>query len=146
MLRLYISKPDDVIMCNDEFFVSNTYKELVKNPDILKEVVDIEGVSLSGTEIISKFTGEKLHLNRLSTGCKTLLNVLKFPNRVFFIGECGSDILKKLFEIEGVSLYAPSIYLPMENVKNDIIVYVNSRKLNFSDTDSLYDWWCNYES
>jgi len=35
----------------------------------------------------------------LSTGCKTVLNVLRFPDRIFDCTECGGNALTLLFEL-----------------------------------------------
>lgn len=144
MLNLYITKPDDVILCNDEFFISKTYKKVMDDLNILQEISKLEGAEIKGSNLVSKFTGEILHLNSLSTGCKTLLNVLEFPDKVFFIGECGNEVLEKLYSLKNASLYASNIYLPLNNIENSIVVHADLEKIEFMDTDSLYDWWCKY--
>ena len=44
-------------------------------------------------------------LRNLSSGCKTLLNVMKNPQKIVNADECGQNVLDILFSMDGISLY-----------------------------------------
>ena len=39
-------------------------------------------------------------IHNLSSGCKTLLNIVKHPDKVVCVEECGSNVLKLIFAME----------------------------------------------
>ena len=44
--------------------------------------------------IASRFDGTKLNIDRLSTGCKTALNIMYNNDKVFDVSECGENALE----------------------------------------------------
>ena len=52
---------------------------------------------LSKYKIRSRFEDITLNTDQLSTGCKTVLNVLYFPDKVFCLKECGNNALEILY-------------------------------------------------
>ena len=87
MITIYKKKEDippnmEYIELNDVFFNQNT---VVKLEDQAKKIVkQIDETELIGKyQILSKFSGTILDVDRLSTGCKTVLNVMYFPEKVF---------------------------------------------------------------
>lgn len=44
-------------------------------------------------------------IRNLSSGCKTMLNVMKNPNKVVNADECGKNVLDILFSMEKISLF-----------------------------------------
>lgn len=49
---------------------------------------------ISKCKIYSRFGEIVLDIDRLSTGCKTVLNVLYFPDEIFCLKECGKNALE----------------------------------------------------
>ena len=81
---------------NDVFFNQNTVLRIDDKADAIVE--DIDGSKLLGKyKITSKFNGVTLDIDCLSTGCKTVLNVLYFPDKVFCMKECGDNALEVLY-------------------------------------------------
>lgn len=143
MIKIYVDKRDDFIISNDEYFISKGYRK-AKILDNISEIIRlIEKVDIVGNRIVSKFTGELLDFSHLSTSCKTYLNVLTNPDKVFFIGECGDDTVKKLFELKEACFYLPSCYLPVDAVENNIEVHRSNGVFSFKNTGDLYNWWIN---
>ena len=44
-------------------------------------------------------------LRNLSSGCKTLLNVMKNPDKIVNIEECGKNVLDLLFSLNNIHVY-----------------------------------------
>lgn len=44
-------------------------------------------------------------LRNLSSGCKTLLNVMKNPDKIVNIEECGQNVLELLFSLNNIHVY-----------------------------------------
>ena len=88
MITIYKRKQDipdnmEYIALNDVFFDQNTASKLDEQAKTIIKQID-------GAELISQYTirsifnGVTLDVDRLSSGCKTVLNVLYFPDNVFF--------------------------------------------------------------
>lgn len=96
-LNIYTLKEDipgnvDYVRGNDLFFDSYT----LKDDDITKTVLmDIDKAEYhSPTTFIGRDTGlGALNKNLLSTGCKTVLNVIYNPDKCFDVIECGQNAL-----------------------------------------------------
>ena len=107
MLKIFIKEDiENVININDVYFNKYTFGKLdyATSKSIIKE---IDGVELTQDfKIISKFTNGILDLTKLSTGCKTLLNVIylieynKYPQvKAINCTECGWNALEQIFEL-----------------------------------------------
>ena len=44
-------------------------------------------------------------IRNLSSGCKTLLNIIKHPDKVVCVEECGPNILKMIFKMDNIKIY-----------------------------------------
>ena len=104
---------------NDVFFNQNTVSKLDERAsDIIKRIDDSK--LIGKYKIESKFNGVTLDIDCLSTGCKTVLNVMYFPNMVFCMKECGDNALEILYKEEKGFVYSdyaviPSMNSPIEN-------------------------------
>ena len=60
-----------------------------------------------------------MNTDQLSTGCKTVLNVLYFPDKVFCLKECGNNALEILYSFDKGNVYSEYAMIPfdMECVK-----------------------------
>lgn len=100
MITIYKDKQDipknmEYVELNDVFFNQNTVLKLDDKANAIVERIDES--ELDGKyKIKSKFNGVTLDIDCLSTGCKTVLNVLYFPNKVFCLKECGDNALEVL--------------------------------------------------
>ena len=131
-------KKSDLISNNDIYFNSTTV-ELLDNraKDIIREIDNSE--MTNKYTIQSKFDGMSLNIDRLSTGCKTALNILYNPEKIFDIRECGDNALDVIYSLSIGNVYCdyPLISFDMDKVfannKDDII--------EFDDYDALKEWW-----
>ena len=44
-------------------------------------------------------------VRNLSSGCKTLLNIVKHPDKVVCVEECGPNVLKIIFAMNNIRIY-----------------------------------------
>ena len=110
MLSIYKNKKDipsekEYVELNDLYFNMNTASLL---DDRAKEIIEtIDGYELiSRYKIRSRFNGDVLNVDKLSSGCKTVLNVLYNPEKVFCLKECGENALDVLFGFEEGTVYS----------------------------------------
>lgn len=127
MITIYKDKKDiprnmEYVELNDIFFNKNTVSML---DDRAKEIVEqIDGAKLAGKyKIESKFNGVTLDVDCLSTGCKTVLNVL--------------------YSLEEGSVYSDYAIIPFDMDK--ITVDWEGKKKVIADYEELKEWWNDEE-
>lgn len=111
MLQIYAYKPNNLVEFNDIWFERNTYNRIctedVKGP-LHTAITRIEQVEFADNErIYSKITGEPISLSEISTGCKTILNIMCFPDKPFLIYECGENYIHEVYLLQNGLVYSP---------------------------------------
>ncbi len=145
MITIYKNKKDipkdmEYIELNDIFFNQNTVLKLDEKAKNIIEQVD--GAKLvSKYKIQSKFNGVTLDIDCLSTGCKTILNVLYFPNKIFCMKECGDNALEILYNLEYGLVYSDYAMIPFD-IK-EVKVFSNTEVKVINDYEDLKEWWEN---
>ena len=138
MIDIYTEKKEskDWIIQNDLYFNLNTgNEEMTQNEKELSQQVD--NAKLTSDKHIETKYGLGT-IRNLSSGCKTLLNIVKHPDKVICVEECGPNVLKIIFTMDNIKIYMsrPSL--------TDI---PDSAKLRFNDSDIVtgskgYNaWW-----
>lgn len=118
MITIYKDKKDmpknhEYVELNDVFFNQNTVLRLDDKANTIVEQID--NSKLNGKyKIQSKFNGVTLDVDCLSTGCKTVLNVLYFPDTVFCLKECGDNALEVLYGLEHGAVYSDYAVMPFD--------------------------------
>ncbi|HCM11995.1 MAG TPA: DUF4869 domain-containing protein [Lachnospiraceae bacterium] len=147
MITIYKDKKDipqnmEYVELNDVFFNKNTVARL---DDHAKEIVEkIDDAKLAGKyKIESKFNGVTLDVDCLSTGCKTVLNVLYFPDKVFCLKECGDNALEVLYNLEDGFIYSDYAMIPFDMSEVKVCFGTQSKIIN--DYEELKEWWSNGE-
>ncbi len=138
--KAYIPKDVELVEWNDLFFNQNIIERLdMRAEDIIRK---IDGAVLrEDYKIISGINGELLNIDKLSTGCKTALNIYYFPEKVFSLKECGDNALDEIYAYQTGQVYSeyPVIALFMECVQ----IYDQDGKRVISDYEELKGWWQN---
>lgn len=104
MIRVYRNKKDipdslEYIQLNDIYFNENTCDLLdEKAVEIIKQIDSSE--LIGKYKIRSRFGDDTLNIDKLSTGCKTVLNVLYNPDKVFWLMDCGENALEILYGLQ----------------------------------------------
>ncbi|MBQ3513971.1 MAG: DUF4869 domain-containing protein [Lachnospiraceae bacterium] len=147
MITIYKNKNDipqniEYVELNDVFFNKNTVLKLdEKAKQIIKKV---DGAKLvSKFKIESKFNGVVLDIDCLSTGCKTVLNVLYFPDKVFCLKECGDNALEVLYGLKQGTVYSDYAIIPFDMEKVEVVS--GAEKYVIEEYEDLKEWWSNEE-
>ena len=130
----------EFVELNYVFFNQNTAAKLDNYAKEMIKQID-EAELLSKYKIESKFNGTTLDVDCLSTGCKTVLNVLYFPDKVFCLKECGDNALDVLYSLDSGSVYSDYAVISFDM---DAVKVSDSQGVRIiDDYEELREWWEN---
>ena len=141
MIDVYTEKVDSEnwIIKNDLFFNLYTSNEEMsqREIDIIRK---IDNAVLRADNRIETIYGVGI-LRNLSTGCKTLLNIIKHPDKVVCIEECGPNVLEVVFRMNGIKIYMS---------RPSFIEITADTEIRFNNSDTVigangYNRWWNAE-
>ena len=136
--KLDIPNNMEYIELNDLFFNQNTTALIDRRAEKFIETID--GAKLIGKyKILSRFDDVAIDIDKLSAGCKTVLNVLYYPDKVFCLKECGNNALEILYNLEKGYVYSEYALIPF--TMDSIMVQTKSMKKIISDYEELKEWW-----
>ncbi len=101
MLNVYVKREDigngtEIIDSNDILFNYDLYNNLQVSPLIKNIMKSIDKAEyLQGMDMRSKF-GNITSMENLSTGCKTIINIVNHPEAIINCIECGDNVLHKI--------------------------------------------------
>ncbi|MDE7424244.1 MAG: DUF4869 domain-containing protein [Lachnospiraceae bacterium] len=107
MINIYTKKDsnisDKIQYFNDRLFNTEVFgSEFTDNEKQVIEQIDHAKV-MDHMKIETDFgIGSILDL---STGCKTAINILRFPNRIISVDECGSNALKVILQFKEANIF-----------------------------------------
>ena len=142
MIDIYTEKKDskDWILKNDLYFNLNTCNEEMSQNEI-ELIQQVDEAKLTPDKHIETKYGLGT-IRNLSSGCKTLLNIVKHPDKVVCVEECGPNVLKIIFEMDNIKVYMsrPTLF----EIPDDA-------EIRFNDTDvvtgnSGYNTWWSREN
>lgn len=128
----------EYVELNDLFFNQNTVSFIDKQAEKIIEMIDGSKL-ISKYKIYSRFDEIALDIDRLSTGCKTVLNVLYYPNKVFCLKECGNNALEILYHFENGHVFSEYALIPF--IMDTVAVQSESGKKIINDYEELREWW-----
>lgn len=145
MITIYKNKHNipsnmEYVELNDIFFNQNTAARLDGYAKKIIEQID-EAELISKYKIKSKFNDVILDVDHLSTGCKTVLNILYFPDKVFCLKECGENALEILYSLKKGCVYSDYALIPFDI--DTLEVSVDSGAKIIDDYEELREWWEN---
>lgn len=147
MITIYKDKKDipqemEYVELNDIFFNQNATQKLDENARKIIIIESIDGAKLLGKyKIESKFNEVTLDIDCLSTGCKTVLNVLYYPDKVFCMKECGENALEILYALNAGNVYSDYAAIPFG--MDCVIVRSEAGQQIIDDYEALKEWWEN---
>ena len=105
MIDIYTEKRDskDWILQNDLYFNLNTSNEEMSQKEI-DLIQQVDNAKLTPDKHIETKYGLGT-IRNLSSGCKTLLNIVKHPDKVVCVEECGPNVLKIIFAMNNIRIY-----------------------------------------
>ena len=126
MIDIYTDKKDskDWILQNDLYFNLNTSNEEMSSNEI-NLIQQVDEAKLTPDKHIETKYGLGT-IRNLSSGCKTLLNIVKHPDKVVNVEECGPNVLKIIFTMDNIKIYMsrPSLF----DIPDDV-------QIRFNDSD-----------
>ena len=140
--RKDIPQDKEYVELNDVFFNQNTAARLDGRADRIIEEIDGSKL-LSRFRIQSRFDGAVLDVDRLSAGCKTVLNVLYYPDKVFCLKECGNNALELIYELDSGSVYSDYALIPFDMDK--VMVQTGEGSREVAGYEELREWWDDEE-
>ena len=143
MITIFKNRKDipgdmEYVELNDLFFNQNTVSFIDKQAEKIIEMIDCSKL-ISKYKIYSRFDEIALDIDRLSTGCKTVLNVLYYPNKVFCLKECGNNALEILYHFENGHVFSEYALIPF--IMDTVAVQSESGKKIINDYEELREWW-----
>ena len=143
MITVYKKKEDipknsKLVELNDIYFNRHTSQKL--DSQAKKIITEIDGATLCEKyKIVSKFQKEVLNIDRLSTGCKTALNIYYNPEIVFSIKVCGDNAIDVIYDLQEGRIYSeyPVISFEMSSVR---AIDDNDEHI-FETYEELKEWW-----
>lgn len=147
MITIFKDKNDipqdkEYVELNDIFFNQNTAARLDEKAAKIIEQID-DSRMLSKYKICSRFNGNSLDIDKLSAGCKTVLNVLYYPEKIFCLKECGDNALEILYHLDQGQVYSDYAMISFE--MDAVCVIEKGEKRVITDYEELKEWW-EYES
>lgn len=145
MIRVYRNINDipdsmEYIQLNDIYFNEITC-DLLDNRaiDIIKKIDSSE--LIGKYKIRARFGDDILNIDKISSGCKTVLNVLYNPEKVFWILDCGENALEVLYGFEKGNVYSETPMIPFEMCPVEAYTTTGCRIID--DYEELKEWWYN---
>ena len=119
MIDIYTNKIDskDWILQNDLYFNLNTGNEEMSQKEI-DLIWQIDEAKLTPDKHIETKYGLGT-IRNLSSGCKTLIIIVKHTDKVVNVEECGPNVLKIIFAMENIKIYMsrPTLFDIPDNAK-----------------------------
>lgn len=132
----------EYVEINDVYFNQKTSPMI--DDRAVKIIESIDHSKLIGKyKISSRFDDVILDIDRLSTGCKTVLNVTYNPDKVFCLKECGNNALEVLYGLTAGNVYSDYAMIPFG--MNSVNVQTSFGKKQISDYEELKEWWSGEE-
>lgn len=105
MIDIYTEKKNSKnwILKNDLYFNLNTANEEMSEKEV-KLIQQVDEARLTTDKHIETKYGLGT-IRNLSSGCKTLLNIIKHPDKVVCVEECGPNVLKFIFAMDHIKIY-----------------------------------------
>ena len=77
-------------------------------------------------------------IRNLSSGCKTLLNIVKHPDKVVCVEECGPNVLKFIFAMDDIKIYMSRPTLA--EIPDDVEIRFNDKDI-VTGNAGYNAWW-----
>lgn len=147
MITIYKNKKDipeglEYIELNDVYFNQNTASALDGRAEKIIEDID-DSKQVGKYKIRSRFDDLVLDIDKLSAGCKTVLNILYNPDKVFCLKECGNNALEAVYSLDQGNVFSDYAMIPFE--MNAVNIRTATGEKVISDYQELKEWWSDEE-
>lgn len=135
MLNVYLSKESirgkKLIECNDAWFNIHNQEYDLSTPENRKILLDVDSATYIRSGFVeSNFCGKcVIRTEQLSTGCKTLLNIMNCRDKVFNIIECGENVIDMIFKLLDGDIFIPAFIVIPNYIDNNVNLIGNSSRV-----------------
>lgn len=138
MIDIYTEKKDskDWILQNDLYFNLYTGNEKMTENE-RKLILQIDEAKLTQDKRIETKYGLGT-IRNLSSGCKTLLNIVKHPDKIVCVEECGPNVLKIIFAMDNIKIYMSRPTLT--EIPDDAKIRFNNLDI-VTGNRGYQEWW-----
>lgn len=133
-----IPEPYELVMLNDVYFNQDTCSRMDERADDVIEEIDCSK-RIGKFKIQSRFNGVTLDIDKLSTGCKTVLNVMYNPKKVFCTNECGENALSVLYGLDEGTIFSEYANIPLDMTCVRVVDEEGAHVID--DYETLKEWW-----
>ncbi len=144
MITIYkknaIPKNIKLVLLNDIYFNKYTVEKLDEKAAEIIEQID-HSKMLNKYTISSRFNDTVLNIDKLSTGCKTALNIMYNTDKVFEICECGDNALDVVYSLPCGNVYCDYPFISFD--MKEVCVCDKQGKRTIDDYETLKEWWEN---
>ena len=135
-----VPKTKELVTLNDIYFNQTTVSLLDERAAGIISAIDSSEM-LTRFAIRSRFDGMALNIDKLSTGCKTALNILFNPEKIFDIRECGDNALDVIYALQAGSIFCDYPMISFAMTKVAVPDKKGTRKID--SYEELKEWWQN---
>lgn len=138
MIDIYTEKREsnDWILQNDLYFNLNTGNEEMSEEE--KELIwQVDKAKLTPDKHIETRYGLGT-IRNLSSGCKTLLNIVKHPDKVVCVEECGPNVLRIIFMMDHIKIYMSRPTLT--EIPDNAEIRFNEKEIVYGSA-GYHSWW-----
>ena len=128
----------EVVLLNDIFFNRHTVLMIDERAKEIIARID-HSEMLSQYTIRSRFDGMTLNIDKLSTGCKTALNILFNSEKIFDIRECGDNALNVIFALPEGNVFCDYPMISFDMTKVAVPDKEGTREID--SYEELKEWW-----
>ena len=130
----------ELITFNDIYFNKYTAQMLDEKAESIINKID-NSKMVDRYTIRSRFNDTILNTDKLSTGCKTVLNIIYNPDKVFDICECGDNALDVIYSLAEGNVYCSYPFISFDMDKVSVSDKRGTREID--SYDDLKAWWTN---
>lgn len=146
MLHIYPNcKREEIISNNDREFETNTIKKMKANQKYKDIISKVEGIKfITDDMLISRIDNSPISIPDISTGCKTLLNIIYNPDKIVSTVECGNNYSKYIYNLKDGKVYMPFFMIPdnrEEIGKTNIVIHTDSGTVKIENLNDLERWY-----
>ena len=145
-LNLYI-EPEDAAKSglklenkNDAFF--NMHISGMKISDAVQQMImDIDGsIYSSGSDIRTRY-GRLVDIRKLSTSCKTAINVYCNPDKLFNCVEAGENVLRYILKFKHGNAFMPLLPSIIEDFEVDVLLHYRGKEKHCNHVMQIWEMW-----
>jgi hypothetical protein len=143
MLKIYSKAenlPKPVVTSHNEVFFRRNFRFADLSPLDFDVIENIDNALIYKDDTFKTPFG-LTQIKNLSTGCKTVLNAIHNPDKVFNFAECGGNALSELVRVCTLMDCDISIYLPRYRSIEPLDAPITLDDVTITTSDEFYEAW-----